>query len=554
MLITKEKFTMKKVVSVLLTQVMLTIAFADNPIIQNYYSADPAPMAYNDRVYLFTSHDEDVTESNFFTMRNWMCYSSADMVNWTDHGIVASLKDFKWLGTLNNGAWAPQCVERAGKFYMYVPIQGKGIGVLVSDKPTGPFTDPIGKALVNKNGYDDIDPTAFVDSDGQAYLYWGNPKLWYVKLNENMTSYSGNVVEVSLTEASFGKRTPADTKRPTSYEEGPFFYKRENLYYMVFAGGPVSEHIGHSTSTGPTGPWTYRGVIMPSSINKAAFTNHPGVCDFKGNSYFFYHNQGLTGGGGYKRSVCVEQFTYKSDGSIPQIASTTSGPSQVGALNPYDTVQAETICLGQGVETQTCNEGGMCVTGIENGDYIKVKGVDFGTDGAVSFEARVASGSSGGKIELRLGSSSGTLLGTCDVGSTGSAQTWSTKSCTVTNAKGKNDLYLKFTGSGTSMFNFNWWRFKSDKVGTVAETNRTVFNSLKISANRQELTVSTGSLQLSNQTMTVDLYNMSGRLIMSKTTKIQSELKMNTGLVQPGMYLVKISTAETSLTHAVNIQ
>jgi hypothetical protein len=545
---------MKKIVTVLFTQFILSVAFADNPVIQNYYSADPAPMVYNDRVYLFTSHDEDVTESGFFTMRNWMCYSSSDMVNWTDHGIVASLKDFKWLGTLNNGAWAPQCVHRAGKFYLYVPIQGKGIGVLVSDKPTGPFTDPIGKALVNKNGYDDIDPTAFVDSDGQAYLYWGNPKLWYVKLNEDMISYSGNVVEVSMTVAGFGQRTPADTKRPTSYEEGPWFYKRENIYYMVFAGGPVSEHIGHSTSTGPTGPWTYRGVVMPSTISKAAFTNHPGVCDFKGNSYFFYHNQGLTGGGGYKRSVCVEQFTYKSDGSIPQISSTTNGPNQVGSLNPYDTVQAETVCLGQGVETQTCNEGGICVTSIENGDYIKVKGVDFGTEGAVSFDARVATGNSGAKIELHLGSATGTLIGTCDVGTTGGAQTWSTKSCTVTNAKGKNDLYLKFTGSGTSMFNFNWWKFKSDKVGTIADISRAVFNSLKISANKQVISVSSGSLPVSIQKITVDLYTMSGRLIMSKTAEIQSELTLDPGLVQSGMYLVKVSIANKSVTHSVNIQ
>lgn len=545
---------MKKVVTVLLTQIMLTIAFADNPVIQNYYSADPAPMVYKDRVYLFTSHDEDVTESNFFTMRNWMCYSSADMVNWTDHGIVASLKDFKWIGTLNNGAWAPQCVERGGKFYLYVPIQGKGIGVLVADKPTGPFTDPIGKALVNKNGYDDIDPTAFVDSDGQAYLYWGNPKLWYVKLNENMISYSGNVVEVSLNEAGFGKRSAYDAKRPTSYEEGPFFYKRGNLYYMVFAGGPVSEHIGHSTSSGPTGPWTYRGVIMPSSFSKAAFTNHPGVCDFKGNSYFFYHNQGLPGGSGYKRSVCVEQFTYKSDGAIPQIASTTSGPAQVGSLNPYDTVQAETICLGQGVETQTCNEGGMNVTSIESGDYIKVKGVDFGTDGAVSFEARVASGSNGGKIELRLGSSSGTLIGTCDVGSTGGAQTWTTKTCTVTNAKGKNDLYLKFTGSGTSLFNFNWWRFKSDKVGTIAEINRAACNSVKITTDKKVFSVSFGSLPFSNKIMTVDVYNMSGRLIMSKATMFQSDMKLNSEMVQAGMYIVKVSYDKFSITQTVNIQ
>jgi arabinoxylan arabinofuranohydrolase len=163
----------RTVISLLL---FITLCFADNPIIQTNYTADPAPMVYNGRMYLFTSHDDDVTEANFYTMRNYCCYSSKDIVNWTDHGIVASLKEFKWI-TVNNGAWAPQCVERDGKFYLYIPIQGKGIGVQVSDSPIGPFKDAIGKALINKNGYSDIDPTVFIDSDGQAYLYWGNGTL-----------------------------------------------------------------------------------------------------------------------------------------------------------------------------------------------------------------------------------------------------------------------------------------------------------------------------------------------------------------------------------------
>lgn len=164
---------------------LVTASLADNPIVQTNFTADPAPMAYKDRVYLYTSHDDDVIEANFYTMRNYQCYSSADMVNWTDHGMLASLKDFSWI-TVNNGAWAPQCVERDGKFYLYIPIQGKGMGVLVADSPTGPFKDPIGKALFNRGTWNDIDPMVFVDSDGQAYLYWGNGTLWYVKLNKDM--------------------------------------------------------------------------------------------------------------------------------------------------------------------------------------------------------------------------------------------------------------------------------------------------------------------------------------------------------------------------------
>ena len=144
-------------------------AHAINPIIQSKFTADPAPMVHNDTVFLYTSHDED--DATGFKMQNWMLYTSTDMVNWTDHGIVVSLKNFEWVNT-TNGAWAPQCIYRNGKFYLYCPMPGGvGIGVLISDSPYGPFKDPIGKPLI-KNSNADIDPTVFIDDDGQAYMYW----------------------------------------------------------------------------------------------------------------------------------------------------------------------------------------------------------------------------------------------------------------------------------------------------------------------------------------------------------------------------------------------
>lgn len=421
---------------------LVTVSIADNPIVQTNFTADPAPMAYKDRVYLYTSHDDDVIEDDFYTMRNYRCYSTADMVNWTDHGMPASLKDFSWI-TVNNGAWAPQCVERDGKFYLYIPIQGKGMGVLVADSPTGPFKDPIGKALISRGNWSDIDPTVFVDSDGQAYHYWGNGTLWYVKLNENMTSYTGDIVTINPT--------------PSSFTEGPWFYKRDSNYYMVYAGmDGGQENIQYAMSDGPTGPWTYKGVVMAKQ--GGSFTNHPGVCDFKEKSYLFYHNAALKNGGSYHRSVCVEEFTYKADGTIPSLSMSPEGVEQVGALNPYDTIQAETICKATGVRTASCDDGGLMVDSIHNGDNIKVKGVDF-KDGAKSFVARVASGGSGGKIELHLDSPTGKLVGTCDVSGTGGWQTWTTKQCDVTDATEKHDLYLTFTGGNGILFNFNWWRF-----------------------------------------------------------------------------------------------
>jgi arabinoxylan arabinofuranohydrolase len=432
-------------------------AAADNPIVQTNYTADPAPMLHDGRLYLYTSHDEDVTVNDFFTMNDWRLYSTLDMVNWTDHGSPASYKTMSW-GT--GDAWAPHGIARNGKFYLYVPVNnntGAKIGVLVADKPEGPFTDPLGKALI-ATGSGNIDPTVYIDSDDQAYLYWGNPDLYYVKLNADMVSFAGSPTKVSLTTAGFGVRTKTD--RATAYEEGPWFYKRDALYYLVFPADSTPEKLSYSTSSGPLGPWMFRGDIMAKQTGAgASFTNHPGVIDYKGHSFLFYHNGALPGGGGYKRSVCVEEFTYGADGSIPMVTMSTTGPKAVANLNPFKQVEAETIAFSSGLKTEVCTDtgGGMDVTSIGNGDYIKVKNVDFGT-GANSFEARVATAGSG-SIEIHLDSQTGTLLSTCAIASTGGAKMWATTTCTVAGATGLHDVFFKFTGSGNDLFNFNWWKF-----------------------------------------------------------------------------------------------
>jgi arabinoxylan arabinofuranohydrolase len=432
-------------------------ALADNPIVQTNYTADPAPMLYDGRLYLYTSHDEDVTVNNFFTMNDWKAYSTVDMVNWTDHGTVASYRTFTW-GT--GDAWAPHGAHRNGKFYLYVPLNnstGARIGVAVANSPIGPFTDALGRALIS-TGSGNIDPNVFIDDDGQAYLYWGNPNLYYVRLNADMISFPGSPTQTNLTTAGFGARS--NTDRATAYEEGPWFYRRGSLYYLVYPADGTPEKISYTTSSSPTGPWMFRGDIMAKQTGAGtSFTNHPGVIDYQGHSYFFYHNGALPGGGGFKRSVCVEEFTYNADGTIPTIRMTTAGPAAIATVNPFQQVEAETIAFSSGLKTEVCSEGGIDVTQISNGDYIKVKGVNFGT-GAVSFDARVASAGSGGNIELRLDSQTGTLVGTCTVPGTGGAQTWMTRTCTVTGATGTHDLFLRFTGgSGSSLFNFNWWKF-----------------------------------------------------------------------------------------------
>ncbi|KAG7095060.1 hypothetical protein E1B28_005850 [Marasmius oreades] len=427
------------------------VARADNPIVQTIYTADPAPMVYNDRLYVFTGHDED--GSTTYNMRDWHVYSTTDMANWQDHGSPLSLAQFSWA---NANAWAGQVVARNSKFYWYVPVRhttgAMAVGVAVSDSITGPYRDALGKPLVENN---EIDPTVYIDTDGQAYLYWGNPNLSYVELNSDMTSYSGSIVKVDLTTAGFGTRS-GNAQRPTTFEEGPWLYKRNSLYYMIYAADCCSEDIRYSTGPSATGPWTYRGVIMPAQGK--SFTNHPGIIDYKGNSYFFYHNGALPGGSGYTRSVSVERFTYNSDGTIPSFNMTTGGPPQLGTLDPFARQEAETIAFSSGLKTEVCSEGGIDVSFIDNGDYIKVKGVAFG-NGAKTFTARVASATSGGKIELRLGNQEGNLIGTCTVPGTGGWQTWTTVTCSVSGATGTQDLFFRFTGGSGELFNFNWWQF-----------------------------------------------------------------------------------------------
>ena len=449
--------TPKRIMTVVLIVTLVggSTGLADNPIVQTIYTADPAPMVYDGVCYVYPTHDEDVIVRNFFTMNDWRCYSTTDMVNWTDLGSPLSYKDFSWA---RGDAWAGQCIHRNGKFYFYVPINqkngGNAIGVAVSDRPAGPFKDALDKPLLRGFGY--IDPAVFIDEDGQAYLYWGNPKLYYIKLNEDMISSSGQINEVPLTTESFGVRSKKD--RATRYEEGPWLYKRKDLYYLVFAAGPISEHIAYATGPTATGPWTFRNTIMPTQGK--SFTNHPGLVDYKGKTYFFYHNGALPDGGGFHRSVCVEQFELNKDGTIPTFNMTKEGPQPVGTLNPYQRTEAETITWESGVKTAKSNDVGIYVTDISDGDYIKVREVDFGDKAVSKYLASVAGLADGGEIELRLDGLSGELIGTLKVKPTGASDKWETQSCTVNRIKGVHDLYLKFTGGNGQLLNFDWWKFE----------------------------------------------------------------------------------------------
>lgn len=419
---------------------------AQRPVIQTKYTADPAPMVYNDTVFLYTTHDEDDAEG--FKMQDWLLYTSTDMVNWTDHGVVASLKSFDWVKR-DNGAWAEQVIERNGKFYMYCPIHGNGIGVLVSDSPYGPFKDPLGKPLVwQKEHWYDIDPTVFIDEDGQAYMYWGNPHCYYVKLNEDMISYSGDIVKLKET--------------PEHYQEGPWFYKRNGRYYLAFASTCCPEGIGYAMSNSPTGPWETKGYIMrPTERSRG---NHPGIMDYKGKSYVFGLNYDLlkleTNTHYERRSVSVAEMHYNEDGTIQEVPYWVDTKlEQVGTFNPFRKVEAETMAWGYGLKTVPNSKNSLSVVDVSSGEYICVRGVDFGKNKARRFEVS-ALPLEGGNLKIRLDAPDGKIVGNVNIPQGNGISKYELYSCEINVVSGVHDLYLSFEGENNKdLFELDYWKF-----------------------------------------------------------------------------------------------
>jgi len=300
-----------------------------NPIIDNVFTADPAPLVYKDKVYLYVGQDEG--DGKGYRMPRWRVYATSDMVNWTDEGSPLTPADFKW-STGGPTSWAGHVIEKNGKFHWYVTVDhrdvhGKAIGVAVSDSPTGPFKDAREKALITndmtketKISWDDIDPAAFIDDDGQAWLFWGNQKCYYAKLKDNLIELDGPIHVVP--DAEVGNR----------FTEAPWIHKRNGLYYLSYATG-FPEKTAYSVADKITGPWKYKGLVAEGAQNSN--TIHQGIITFKGKDYFFYHSgmiqhdqgagRGKNGGGSYLRSVCIDYLYYNPDGTMKRVVQTSEG-------------------------------------------------------------------------------------------------------------------------------------------------------------------------------------------------------------------------------------
>lgn len=306
-----------------------------NPLIRNKFTADPAPMVHDGTLYLYVGHDEyydgqdSASGGKEFNITEWLCYSTKDMKTWTDHGSVLRPGHFAWADTVSQGvgtAWAAQVVERNGKFYYYVTCQGQKpysgycVAVAVSDSPTGGFKDAIGKPLIcdtmTSNGargwWNDIDPTVLIDGN-DAWLCWGNGTCFMAKLKDNMTELADSIMVVDV----------------PKYTEGPWLSKKDSTYYLTYAshGEKFQEAIDYATAPSITGPWTPRGQVTGGAEN--SFTIHPGVIEFNGKWYLFYHNatleiDGHKGAIG-RRSVCVDELKYNEDGTFQFVQQTKEG-------------------------------------------------------------------------------------------------------------------------------------------------------------------------------------------------------------------------------------
>lgn len=322
---------MHHVFSLILALVLLStrVAGAANPIITDQYTADPSARVFGDTLYLYPSHDRD--DAQWWDMEDWHVFSTTDLKTFTDHGVAFALKDTTWA---KRYAWAPDCVERNGKYYFYYPTDQSNIGVAVSDKPTGPFKDPLGKPLLTRHlpgivaPRDFIDPCVFIDDDGQAYLFVGQNVLNVVRLNDDMISLHGDVKTIDGADGFF---------------EAVWVHKYKGKYYLSYSGKDVGANAGggdkirYAVSDHVLGPYTYRGVIL-DPVNSG--TNHHSIVEFKGQWYLFYHTADLSLArlpegspdrkyASWRRSVCVDRLNYNEDGTIQKVIPTKAGPESV---------------------------------------------------------------------------------------------------------------------------------------------------------------------------------------------------------------------------------
>src|SRR5689334_5284123 len=377
-------------------------AIAQNPIIRNQFTADPSARVFGHRVYVFPSHDILATEGKgrvgWFCMEDYHVFSSADLSDWTDHGMIVTQNKVPWVRPNSYSMWAPDCIERNGKYYFYFPTspkdtaaygRGFAIGVAIADKPEGPY---IPQATPIK-GVHGIDPNVFIDKDGQAYLYWSAGNIYAAKLKENMIELAGNPVIL--------KDLP--TK---GLKEGPYLFERNGIYYLTFPHVENKiERLEYSISDNPLGPFKMTGVIMDESPT-GCWTNHHSVIQFKNQWYLFYHDRDYSPNFDKARSVRVDSLFFASDGTIKKVHPSYRGVGLTQAksniqIDRYSAISSEGATVAF-LDTSDKFKGWK-VQFHKPGAWVQYNHVDFGRKLVRSVVIRAVA-TQGGYLQIRLNS------------------------------------------------------------------------------------------------------------------------------------------------------
>ncbi|WP_338357422.1 family 43 glycosylhydrolase [Yeosuana marina] len=374
-------------------------SFGQNPIIRNQFSADPSARVFGDRVYVFPSHDilatKDRGRQGWFCMEDYHVFSSDNLTDWTDHGTIVQQHKVPWVKPDSYSMWAPDCIERNGKYYFYFPstvkdsiIDGRGftIGVAIADKPEGPYTpEPLPIARVRG-----IDPNVFIDKDGQAYLYWSAGNIFAAKLKDNMLELDSEVKTLG--------------ELPTKgLKEGPYVFERNGMYYLTYPHVEnKTERLEYAISDNPLGPFKITGVIMDESPT-GCWTNHHSIINFKGQWYLFYHHNDYSPRFDKARSVRVDKLNFNADGTIQKVIPTLRG---VGITKATDDIQIDRYSniSEQGasiafLDSLNTFKGWKTVFNKSNG-WVQYNNVDFGKKRLKSIIVKVKS-ENGGTLEIR---------------------------------------------------------------------------------------------------------------------------------------------------------
>jgi len=382
-------------------------ATAQNPIIRDQFSADPSARVFGDRVYLYPSHDilanENRGRPGWFCMEDYHVFSSANLTDWTDHGIIVTQNKVPWVKPDSYSMWAPDCIERNGKFYFYFPTSpkdttayGRGfrVGVAIADKPTGPFV-PLQEPIKDVRG---VDPNVFIDKDGQAYLYWSAGNIYGAKLKANMSELDSPV-------KTLGELPGKGLK------EGPYMFDRNGIYYLTYPHVENKiERLEYAMGDNPLGPFKVTGVIMDESPT-GCWTNHHSLIQFKNQWYLFYHHNDYSPAFDKAPSVRADSLSFNADGTIKKVVPTLRG---VGITDASKEVQIDRF-------TQLSDKGafisfidtldrfrGWKTTFNTAGAWVQYNTVDFGKKRFKTVSVK-ALAEKGGTLQIHTGDIDGPL-------------------------------------------------------------------------------------------------------------------------------------------------